>query len=80
MSNFDVYIEGQQVYTSKGLHVHKVYNFNIFKEAISENEGVLHCEGYDYEEFPDENMEAFLFETKFFLKGDWKCLVVGFML
>ena len=30
--------------------------------AISEYKGVLHCEGYDYEEFPDEIMEAALSE------------------
>ena len=36
-----------------------------FKGAISEYKGVLHCEGYDYEEFPDEIMEAPLSEPFF---------------
>ena len=33
--------------------------------AISEYKGVLHCEGYDYEEFPDKIMEAPLSEPFF---------------
>ena len=35
---------------------------NIFKGAIAEHKRVLHCEGYDYEEFPDEIMEGPLSE------------------
>ena len=40
------------------MHAHKSYISNNFKGAICEYKGVLHCEGYDYEEFPDEIMEA----------------------
>ena len=57
-SNGEVYINNQQISNSNGLYVRKFYISNIFKGAISEYKGVLHCEGYDYEEFPDENMEA----------------------
>ena len=32
---------------------------------ISEYQGVLHCEGYDYEKFPDEFMEVLLSEPFF---------------
>ena len=53
-----MYINNQQIYNSNGLHAHKSYISNNFKGAISEYKGVLHCEGYDYEEFPDEIMEA----------------------
>ena len=38
---------------------------NNFKGAISEFKGVLHCEGYDYEEFPDDIMESSLSEPFF---------------
>ena len=53
-----MYINNQQIYNSKGLYAHKPHNSNNFREAISEYKGVLHCEGYDYEDFCDENMEA----------------------
>ena len=64
-SNVEVYINNQQIYNSNGLHAHKSSNSNNFKGAISEYKGVLHCEGYDYEEFPDEIMEATLSEPFF---------------
>ena len=44
------------------MYAHKSYISDNFKGAISEYKGVLHCEGYDYEEFPDEIMEAPLSE------------------
>ena len=49
-SNVDVYINNHQIYKSNGLYAHKSYISNIFKSAISEYKGVLHCEGYDYEQ------------------------------
>ena len=61
-SNVEVYINNQQIYNSNGLYAHKSYISNKFKGAISEYKGVLHCEGYDYEEFLDEIMEAPLSE------------------
>ena len=64
-SNVEVYINNQQTYNSKGLYAHKSYISNNFKEAISEYKGVLHCEGYNYEEVPDEIMEAPLCERFF---------------
>ena len=57
-SNVEVYINNQQIYNSNGLYAHKSYTSKNFTRAISENKGVLHCEGYDYEEFPNEIMEA----------------------
>ena len=50
-SNVEVYFNNQQIYNCKELYAHKSYISNSFKGAISEYEGVLHCEGYDYEEF-----------------------------
>ena len=51
---------------------HKFYISNNFKGAISEYNGVLHCEGYDYGELFDEIMQAPLFEP--FLKRRMKML------
>ena len=53
-SNVEVYINNQQIYNSNGLYAHKSYNSNNFKAAISEYKGVLHCEGYDYEQDPED--------------------------
>ena len=60
-----MYINNQQIYNSNGLYAHKSYISNNFKGAIFEYKGLLHCEGYDYEEFPDENMEASLSDSFF---------------
>ena len=57
-SNVEVYINNQQIYNSNGFYAHKFFIFNNLKGPISEYKVVLHCEGYDYEEFPDEIMEA----------------------
>ena len=64
-SNVEVYINNQQIYNSNGSYAHKSYISNNFRGAISEYKGVLHCEGYDYEEFPDEIMEALSSEPIF---------------
>ena len=64
-SNVEVYINKQQIYNSYGLYAHKSHISNNFKGAISEYKGVLHCEGYDYEDFLDESMEALLSESSF---------------
>ena len=57
-SNVAVYINNQQIYNSNGLYALKFYISNNFKRAISEHKLVLHCEGYDYEQFRDEFTEA----------------------
>ena len=57
-----MYSNKKQDHNSNGLYAHKAYLSNNFKRAISEYRGVLHCEGYDFEEFPDEIMEAPLCE------------------
>ena len=63
--NVEVYINNQQIYKSNGLYAHKFHISNNFKGDISEYKEVSHCEGYDYEEFPDEIMEAPLSELFF---------------
>ena len=53
-SNVEVYINNQQIYNSIGLYAHKSYISINFKAAISEYKGVMHCEGYDYEQDPED--------------------------
>ena len=53
-SNVEVYINNQQIYNSNGLYAHKSYISNKFKGAITEYKGVLHCEGFDYEQDPED--------------------------
>ena len=79
-SNVQVYINSQQIYNSNGLSAHKSYISNNFKWAISENKGLLHCEGYDYEEFPHEIMEAPLSEPFFTRRMKMLSRLDGFML
>ena len=79
-SNVEVYINNQQIYNSNGLYAHKSYVSNNFKGAISEFKGVLHCEGYDYEELPDEIMEAPLSEPFFTRRMKMLSRLDGFML
>ena len=71
-SNGEVYINNQQIDKSNGLYVHKSYISINFMGTISEYKGVLHCEGYDYGEFPDEIMQAPLSES--FSPGELTCL------
>ena len=79
-SNAEVYINNQQIYNSNGLYADKFYISNKFKGAISEYKGVLHCEGYDDEEFPDEIMEAPLSEPFFTRRMKMLSRPDGFML
>ena len=79
-SNVEVYINNQQIYNSNGLYAHKSYISNNFKGAISGYKGVLHCGGYDYEEFPYEIMEAPLSEPFFTRRMKMLSRPDGFML
>ena len=54
-SNVEVYINNQQIYNANKLYSHKSYISNNFKGAITEYKGVLHCEGYDYEQDHEDN-------------------------
>ena len=79
-SNVEVYINNQQNYNSNGLYAHKSFISNNFIGAISEYKGVLHCEGCDYEKFPDEIMEAPLSELFFTRRMKMLSRPDGFML
>ena len=50
----EVYTNNQQTHNSNGLYAHKSHISNNFKAAISEYKGVLYCEGYDYEQDPED--------------------------
>ena len=62
------------------MYAHKSYISNNFKGATSEYKGVLNCEGYDYEEFPDEIKEAPLSEPFFTRRMKMLSRHDGFML
>ena len=76
----EVYTNNQQIYNYNGLYAHKSYISNNFKGAISEYKGVLHCKGYDYEEFPGEILEAPLSEPFFTKRMKMLSRPDGFML
>ena len=76
----EVYVSNQQNYNSFGLYAHKSYISNNLKGVISEYKGVLHCEGYNYEEFLDENMDGLLCEPIFTSKLKMLSRPDGFML
>ena len=61
-SNVEVYINNQQIYNSNRLYAHKSYISNYFKAAISEYKVVLHYEGYDYEQDPEDTSNSFFFQ------------------
>ena len=79
-SNVGKYINKQQFCNYIRLYAHKSYISNNFKGAISEYKGVLHCEGYDYEEFPDEIMETRFSEPFFTRRRKKLSRPNGFML
>ena len=75
-SNAELYINNHQIYNSNGCFAHKSHISNIFKNTLSDYKGVLHCEGYDYEEDPVN-----LVEGPFFTRGMKLCRRPdGFML
>ena len=78
--NVELYISNQQIYNSNGLYANKFYISNDFKGDISEYKGVLHCEGFDYEEFPDEIMEVPLSEPFFTRRMKLLSRPAGFLL
>ena len=79
-SKVEMYINNPQIYNSNGLYVHKSYISNNFKGAIFDYKGVLHCEGYDYEEFRDEIIETPLSESFFTRRMKMLSRPDGFML
>ena len=73
-------MDSQQYFNSNGLFAHKSYISNKFKGAIPKYQGVLHCRGYDFEEFQFENMDAPLSEPFFTRRMKLFSRPDGFML
>ena len=75
-SNAEFYINNHQIYNSNELYAHKSHFSNIFKSILTDYKGVLRCEGYDYEEDPDNLLKGPFFNRrmKFYSRTD------GFML
>ena len=63
-SNAELYINNHQSYNSNGLYAHKSHICNNFKSTLSDYKGVLHCEGYDYEEDPENLLEGPFFSRR----------------
>ena len=57
-SNAELYINNHQIYSSNGLYALKAHIFKNFESTLSEDKGVLQCEGYDYEEDPKNLLEV----------------------
>ena len=75
-SNAELYINNHQIYNSNRLYAHNSHISNNFKSTLSDHKGVLHCEGYEYEEDPET-----LFEDPFFSRRMKVCRRLdGFML
>ena len=69
-STVEVYINSEHIYNSNGPYAHNSYISNNFKAAISEYKGALHCEGYDYEQDPEDITSLYLIP---FLQGEGNC-------
>ena len=63
-SNAELYINNHQIYNTNGLSAHKYHISNNFKSTLSDYKGVLHCEGYDYEEDPENLVEGPFFTRR----------------
>ena len=64
ISDAELYINNQQIYDSNGLYAHRSLISNNFKSKLSDYKGVLHCEGYDYEEDPENLLEGPFFNRR----------------
>ena len=63
-SNAELYINNHQFLKSNGLYAHKSHISNNFKSTLSDNKGDLYCEGYDYEEDPENLLEGPFFSRR----------------
>ena len=79
-SNVEVYINNQQFYETNGLYAQKSYISNNFQVgAITEYKGILHCEGHDYEQDPEDITDPYLvpfFTRRMKLPGRHDCFMV----
>ena len=62
--NAEVYFNNQQIYKSDGLYAHKFYLSNNFKGAVTEYMGILHCEGFECEQDPNNRLPDPFFKRR----------------
>ena len=85
-SNAELYINNHQIYNSNGLYAHKPHISNNFKSTLADYMGVLHCEGYEYEDDPENLVEGPFFtrRMKFYSRPDgfmfYGKLGIGFLI
>ena len=63
-SNAELYINNHEIYNSNGLYAHKSHISKNFKCTLSGYKGVFHCQGYDYEEYPENLLEGPFFTRR----------------
>ena len=63
-TNAELYINKHQIYISNELYAHKSHISNNFRNTLSDYKGVLHCEGYDYEEDPENLLQGPFFTRR----------------
>ena len=63
-SNAALYIKNHQIHNSNALSAHKSHISNTFKITLTDHKGVLLCEGYDYEEDPENLLECSSFTRR----------------
>ena len=63
-SNAELYINNHQIYNSNRLYAHKSHTSNNFRSTLSDYKGVLHFEGYDYAEDPENLLEGPFFTRR----------------
>ena len=75
-SNAELKINNHQIYNSNGPYAHKSHISNKFNSTLSDYKGVLHCEGYDYEEDPENLPEAPFFTRRMKLYSRPDCFML----
>ena len=75
-SNAELYLTNHQMYNSNGFYAHKSHITNNFKSTLTDFKGILHCEVYDWEEYPEKLLEGSFFRRRMKLYSRPK----GFML
>ena len=63
-SNAELYINNHQIYNWNGLYAHKSHISKIFKNTVTDYKGILCCEGYDYEKYPENLLEGPFFTKR----------------
>ena len=63
-SNAELYINNHQIYNSNGLYAHKSHISNNFKGTLTDYKTILHCEGCDYDEDPENLLEGPFFNRE----------------